>query len=298
MRRPSLRFLAPLFIFLFLTHTFYSITDAQNQKNFLWKVRSNKSTLYVLGSIHFLKKDIYPLNKKIEEAFEKSSDLVVEANVNDVGRIDVEKLIGKAVYQGEDTLENHISKETYGLLKNELGQLGMPMDLVNRQRPWFLALTITSLELIKLGYDPAAGIDMYFLSKAAGHKKILELESLDYQINLFSAFSDREQETFLLYTLKDLRTLGEQADSLLRAWMSGDTKAMESILSKSVAGDSGMSSIYEKLLYERNKNMASKMEGFLKTEETHFVVVGAGHLVGKKGIIEMLRERGYSVEQL
>ncbi len=298
MRRLSPRFLAPLFIFLFLTHTFHSITEAQNQKNFLWKIRSNKSTVYVLGSVHFLKKDIYPLNKKIEEAFEKSSDLIVEANVNDVGRIDIEKLIGKAVYQGEDTLENHISGETYELLKNELGQLGIPMDLVNRQRPWFLALTITSLELIKLGYDPAAGIDMYFLSKAAGQKKILELESLDYQINLFSTFSDSEQETFLLYTLKDLHTLGGEADSLLRAWMSGDTKAMESILSRSVAGNSRMSSIYEKLLYERNKNMVSKIEGFLKTEETHFVVVGAGHLVGNKGIIEMLRGRGYLVEQL
>jgi len=298
MRRPSRRFIALLFIFLFLPHTFCSVTDAESGKNFLWKVRSKKGTVYILGSIHFLKKDIYPLNKEIEESFEKSSNLVVEANVNDVGKIDIEKLIGKAMYQGDETLENHLSKETYELLRNELGQLGVPIDLVNKQRPWFLALTLTSLELIKLGYDPAAGIDMHFLGKATGHKKILELESLDYQINLFSTFSDREQETFLLYTLKDLHTLDREADSLLSAWMSGDSKALESILSKSAEGDSRMSSIYEKILYERNKNMVSKIEGFLKTGESCFVVVGAGHLVGNRGIIEMLRRRGYIVGQL
>jgi uncharacterized protein YbaP (TraB family) len=298
MRRPSRRFIALLFIFLFLPHTFCSVTDAESGKNFLWKVWSKKGTVYILGSIHFLKKDIYPLNKKIEESFEKSSNLVVEANVNDVGKIDIEKLIGKAMYQGDETLENHLSTETYELLRNELGQLGVPIDLVNKQRPWFLALTLTSLELIKLGYDPAAGIDMHFLAKAAGHKKILELESLDYQINLFSAFSDREQETFLLYTLKDLHTLDREADSLLSAWMSGDSKALESILSKSAEGDSRMSSIYEKLLYERNKNMVSQIEGFLRTGETYFVVVGAGHLVGNRGIIEILMGRGYTVEQL
>jgi len=73
---------------------------------------------------------------------------------------------------------------------------------------------------------------------------------------------------------------------------------MESIMMKGAVADKKMNSIYEKLIYERNRNMVSKIEEFLRTKETYFVVVGAGHLVGKKGIIEMLRGKGYPVEQL
>ena len=64
----------------------------------------------------------------------------------------------------------------------------MPLELINRQKPWLLALTLEALELMKLGFDPQYGIDAYFLSKAQGSKKILELEGVDEQFNLLSEF--------------------------------------------------------------------------------------------------------------
>jgi len=291
--------LAILFILFLLGSSSYALSAVtQNQKNFLWKVQSKTGTAYVLGSIHFMKKDIYPLHKNIENAFDKSGVLVVEANINDVGKIDIQKIIESAFYPGNDTLQNHVSIETYELLKREFEGFGIPFEVINKQRPWFLALTLTSLELLKLGFDPANGIDVHFLSKADGKKKITELESVDYQINLLSRFSDREQEFFLLYTLKNINTTGQEIDGLFRAWITGDTKSMESIITKPTAEDRNLFSLYEKLIYERNRNMVSRIEEFLKTKETYFVVVGAGHLVGKKGIIEMLRRKGYAVEQL
>jgi hypothetical protein len=157
---------------------------------------------------------------------------------------------------------------------------------------------LQSLELLKLGFDPNYGIDKYFLSKAAEKKKILELEGLDYQIDLLSKLSDREQELFLLYTLKDLGTLSQELDKLTQAWISGDTKGLESIMIRSVVEDKKLSSVYEKVIPERNRNMASKMEVFLQGKETYFVVVGAGHLVGNQGMIEILKGKGYFVEQL
>ncbi len=274
----------------------WSAEAASNQKNFLWKVRSDTTTVYLLGSVHFMKKEIYPLNRKIEEAFEKSDLLTVEANVNDVGKIDVGKLIETAFYTGDDTLEKHVSAETYELVKKEFAASGMLLGLVDKQKPWFLALTLTSLKLVQLGFDPTYGIDMHFLSKAEGKKRIVELESLDYQINLLSGFSDKEQEAFLLYSVKEIETLGQEVNALARAWKSGDTQTIESLLTKT--GDKGMSSLNEKMLYERNRHMASRIEDYLRTKETYFVIVGAGHLVGNKGIIEILKGKGYLVEQL
>lgn len=271
---------------------------SQSQKNFLWRVQSKTNTVYVLGSIHFLKKEFYPLNQKIENAFDQSDFLAVEANVNDITKIDIQKLVDSALYLDLETLEKHVSTETYELIKKESGRLGLPLEMINRQKPWFLALVLESLELLKLGFDPNYGIDKYFLSKAEGKKKILELESLDYQISLLSNLSDKDQELFLLYTLRDLNILEQELGRLTQAWISGDTKSMESILTRGISEDKGLSSIFEKLIYERNKRMVSKIEDFLRTKDIYFVIVGAGHLVGDRGIIEILKGKGYIVEQL
>ncbi len=82
------------------------------------------------------------------------------------------------------------------------------------------------------------------------------------------------------------------------AWKSGDEDKMEAIIARSANEDSNIASMYEKLLYERNRRMVSKIEGYLRTDQVHFVVVGAGHLVGREGIINLLKNKGYSVEQL
>ncbi len=273
---------------------------SQNNKNFLWKATSGTNTVYILGSLHFMKKEAYPLARKIEDAFDVSDVVVVEANINDIARVDVQKLIDTAFYTGDDTLENHVSAETYSLVKKQYEKLGIPLWLVSRQKPWFLALTITSFELAKLGFDPNYGIEMHFTSKALPKKRIEELESFEYQINLLSGFSDREQEMFLLETLKDVQAYEAEAeaDALLRAWQTGDTKRLESIVMKNGSDEGSLSQVYEKLMYQRNRNMTSKIEGYLKKRETCFVIVGAGHLVGNRGIIESLKSKGYTIEQL
>jgi uncharacterized protein YbaP (TraB family) len=271
---------------------------SQSQKSFLWKIQSKTGTVYVLGSLHFAKKEIYPLSQKIEDAFAQSGSLVVEANINDIKGIDLEKLTENALYPEGDALEKHVSPETSERLKKETEGFGLPSELVNRQKPWFLAMTLVALESMKLGLDPNLGIDKYFLSKAEGKKKVMELESLDYQIRLLSGFSDKDQELFLIYTLKDLRTMEQEVSQLIQAWTSGDTQAMESILTRSVSEDKGLSPIFEKLIFERNRRMVSRIEDFLRTKQTYFVIVGAGHLVGSQGVIGLLGGKGYVIEQL
>jgi uncharacterized protein YbaP (TraB family) len=299
MKNRTSRLLAIFVILVFVSFVIFAQEAlSQSRKSFLWKVQSKANTVYVLGSIHFFKREIYPLNQKIESAFGQSEILVVEANVDDIRNVDVQKLMERAFYPGSDTLEKHVSPEIYELVKKETSGLGIPVELINKQRPWFLAMTLEALESLKLGFDPNYGIDKYFLSKAEGKKRILELESIDYQLNLLSSFSDKDQELLLLYTLRDLRLLEQELEQLSKAWTSGDTKSMESILTRSVSEDNRFASIFEKVVYERNMKMASKIEDLLRTSETYFVIVGAGHLVGDRGIIENLKRKGYLVEQL
>jgi uncharacterized protein YbaP (TraB family) len=268
------------------------------QKSFLWKVQSSHSTVYLLGSIHFLKKDVYPLNQTIENAYESSDRLVVEANINDLGNLDLKRLADKAFYKDGDDLEKHVSPETYRLIQKESKSLDMPIDLIRMQRPWFLALSFEATELMRLGYDPQYGVDYHFLAKAQGKKEILELESLDEQLSLLSDYSDKEQEQFLLYTLNSLSSMGRQVEDMVRAWTTGDAQSLESIIADAAPPDASLAPVLEKLFDERNLKMTSKIEGYLNSKGTYFVIVGAGHLVGKRGIIELIKSKGYVVEQL
>jgi len=283
---------------IFLFAVFAQDSLSQSKKSFLWKVQSKTNTVYVLGSIHYLKKEMYPLDEKIEKAFDQSNILGVEANVDDTSKMDVQKLVESAFYSGDETLEKHVSPEAFELVKKQLTELSASLEAANKYRPWFLALSLASIEIVKLGFDPNYGIDRYFLSKATEKKKIVELESLEYQINLFSALSEKDQELFLLYTLKDIKVLEQELDKLVMAWAAGDEKGIESIMTKSIKEDKKLIPIYEKLVVERNRKMVSKIEEYLKEKETFFVIVGAGHLVGNQGIIELLKGKGFLLEQL
>jgi len=246
-----------LLILILLISTAYSVSYAQN--TFLWQVKSKGSTVYILGSVHFLKKDVYPLSKMIEAAFDKSDFLAVEANIDDVNRLDIQKLLKSAVYMDGSTLDKHVSKKTLDIIKEESDRLEMPVEMFYNQKPWFLGLTLTSLELVKSGYNPEYGIDKYFLNKATGKKKVLELESFDYQLDLLSGFNDDEQELFLLYTLKDIKTLVQEVDNIVDAWKSGAAKRMETIIEKNSIEDRGFIPLYEKLVTNRNRSITIKI---------------------------------------
>jgi hypothetical protein len=103
------------------------------------------------------------------------------------------QIMEKAFYPPDESISSYLSKETYGLLKKEGARLGLPPEMIDRQRPWFLSMSLEALEILKLGYDPAYGVDSYFLSKASGKKTILELESVEEQLNLLANLSAQDQ---------------------------------------------------------------------------------------------------------
>lgn len=289
-----------LFLFNILIYLL-SLSHAENaslQRGFLWKVQSKTNTAYIVGSIHAYKSELFPLPKKMEEAFEKSDTLAVEANVNEIKPESIITIIDRAFCQDGTNLQEHLSKNTFNSITKKINELGLPFEFFKNAKPWFIALTLTSIELKKSGLDPEYGIDKYFIRKAENRKKIVEIESIDYQINLLNSFSDPEQELFLDSTLKDFELLKGEINEILKAWNKDDTKTMELFVSKSLHDNPKMMSIYEKLIFDRNRNIALKIESYLKTNERYFIVIGAAHLVGKEGIIEILKKKGYLVEQI
>jgi uncharacterized protein YbaP (TraB family) len=273
------------------------------QKSFIWEVTSDDTSVYILGSIHVADADLYPLDKAIEDSYKVSQNIVVEININDSENLQKTQrlLMEKGMYPSGENLEDHITVELYEKLEKRLKELdssGLFLYSLKMFEPWVVALSISDLEYMELGYDAEYGIDMYFLDKAeADGKNILELETVEFQLDIFDGLPDELQITMLEDTIDNPATK-EELEELFDAWCTGDTTTMEQILFEESEGDEEYDFLQERLIDERNFQMTEKIEDYLEDDEVYFVVVGAGHLVGDNGIIKLLIEKGYKVSQL
>lgn len=274
--------------------------EAPAQKSFLWKVKSKTGTVYFLGSIHYATEEIYPLPETMIKAFDESQALYVEANVKAVDPIALQTIMmQKGTYPPETNLAKEIPAALLEQTRTELAKLEMPLEMMLQFKPWFIAFQITALKLVRMGLNPELGIDMFFLKRAASeNKEVRELEGIDAQINLLSNLPKSEQEIFLTYTLKTMGKVEQGLPQLIAAWKQGDTVAIAEDLFAEDFQDKNLVPFYEKFFYKRNREMAEKTAELLKTQQTSFVVVGAGHLLGPQGVIVLLEQKGFSAEQL
>lgn len=278
-----------------------SAPEAPAQKRFLWKVSSEKTHAWLLGSIHVAKKELYPLPAGIEKAFAESKILVVEA---DQGKIDpgtMQRMIAeRGLYKEGESLSTALPEGARRKALELAAKVGLPAAQAERMKPWFLALNASMTRVKAAGFDPKLGIDQHFMDKArAKGTPIEELESARFQLELLSGFSDDLQALFVESTLEDLDDVEKKMAEIFGLWSAGDAEGLERVvLTEGMAKKPAMAPLRLKLFDERNVGMAEKVAGYLKTPDVHFVIMGAGHLLGEKGVAALLRAKGFKVEQI
>ena len=292
-------FRAAFLLFFGLTLTAQE-KENKPEKCFLWSVKSGQATLYLLGSMHVADEGVYPLDPTIETAFKNSDLLVVEINLTKVNHAKLNlRVVQKGLYQGDETLEKNLSKETLDKLKDFLKKRGLPLAALNKQRPWLASLTLTMQEIVKLGYRRELGIDQHFRDKANEQKKeILELETPEGQLDALSSHSEKLQELLLLSTIEEFSDAKEMMARMLVAWKRGDAGEVNRLIRSTAVENSELRPLMKVVFDDRNARMVENIATYLKTDRTYFMVVGAGHMVGDKGIVSLLRDKGLAVRQM
>lgn len=273
---------------------FVIFTSSILSKNFLWEVKSKTSKVYILGSIHVGKKSSFPLNINIENAFNETKNLAVEV---DIDSVDPMSLMKYMVYSDSNSLASSLVPEVYLKLIKLFDEVGLPEIVYSKLKPWAAIMMAQQLSMKSEGLSAENGIDKYFMDKARGKKNIISLETAEYQMSILEEF-DKVSNEFVEYSLKDMKDGNEQVEKMYDAWKVGDDEAIEQIILNEENEFPGYKSIMEKLLYKRNENMTTKIKEWLKGNQNYFVVVGAGHLVGNRGIINLLKQnKVYEIEQ-
>lgn len=223
-------------------------------------------------------------------AFEGSSHLVFEDDPKSSLQA-TKALLRAGTYPKGDALKNHVDPRTYNYIRRFFALLNVREDEFSRYRPWLINILLSSpsSEHFELG------VEAYLEHRAKGSKSISGLESPREHNSFFVDLSDREAEALLLILFISAGEGDTDGDSIIKAWRRGDAEAVSRMLRKEFRD---FPSLGTRLIDVRNRNWIPKIEGYLRSGKTFFVVVGAGHMGGPNGLLAMLRARGYKIEQL
>jgi len=263
---------------------------------FAWKATKGASAVYLVGSVHMLTSDFYPLAPSLESAFKDSDLLIEEADLNEMLSPTTQfAMLSKGMLPAGQTIDKVVSPATMALINQHLGG-GLPLEALQQFKPWFLAMTLEAMEWQAAGFDASLGLDKHFFDRAQSEGKTTQgLETTDFQISLFDGMTKDQQERFLAETLKSVDDEKSAVGKLTSAWRAGDAATIERLVMADVKSDPV---VYDRLLVSRNRAWLPKIEALFSRPRHAFVVVGAAHLVGPDGLVSMLRAKGYQVVQL
>jgi uncharacterized protein YbaP (TraB family) len=275
-------------------------TTETKTKAFIWKITSDTTYIYLLGSVLVNNQEIYPLNSVIENAFTSASNLVLKINFNKINQQESDQYVVKyGMYSKEgDVFKKHIPESLYNQLQELFQKFGADIALYDDYKPWVIYNVMSQFILNDLGYKGELSMDSYFLGKAEkSNKNIIEMETLEFQLGLLSSIPDEAIFAAIEYDVENPET-EQDLNDIYTTWQKGDIAKMESLVFKAKLAQPEMRPYYDKMYDERNINILNKIEGLLAGKETSFIVVTAGLLLGENGLLNLLKNKGFTVEQL
>ena len=278
--------------------TAYALAPLQAQnRDFIWKASRGQSVVYLVGSVHLLSKDYYPLSPALDKAFKETDLLVEELHLGQMAQVESQMtILMRGMLPSGQTLDKVVTPATFALVSERVKSLGLPIEPLSRFKPWALALTLLGLEWQAAGFDADLGLEKHFYDQAvAAGKEVQGLETIEFQISRFDEMSMEEQDRMLASTLRELETEKAAVTTLANAWKAGDAPTVEKIVLQELRQEPRM---YQRLLVDRNKDWMPKIEALFSRKGRAFVVVGAAHLVGPDGLLSQLKAKGYAIEQL
>ena len=274
-----------------------SVALAAHAASPVWVIRGAHSAVYLAGSMHLLPSQESTLPPAFNRAYADSARLVMEL---DLGTLDplaaAEWLTEHGALPPGSSLRTVLGDQRYSRVTAAATDLGLPLEILDRQAPWVVAIELADLEYVHLGFDPQQGVEEQLVHRAqADGKPTAGLETLDAELSGLAALSREDQLRLIDQTLDELKETPEEMREVLTAWRQGDAAKLATLLSREYRS---FPALYRPLVTVRNQSWLPQIEQLLKGSGNTLVVVGTLHLVGDGGLLELLRKDGYTAQQL
>ena len=258
----------------------------------LWQVADEDTTIYLFGTVHALPEGKNWFDGRIERAFNSADELVTEIDVSSAAQSAQALQTASALSAGQ-SLRGLMTAENRQQYEAALVGLGLPVEALDRYEPWFAAMTLSLLPLLRSGYQTQSGVELS-LDARAGEKSRGALETIEEQVDLFDTLPQEAQLAFLDETVEKIPEATNTLDAMVAEWLEGDAAQLAALLNSELTDPV----LYERLLTSRNANWAGWIENRLEQPGTVFIAVGAGHLAGAGSVQEQLEDRGLEVRRI
>jgi uncharacterized protein YbaP (TraB family) len=266
----------------------------------MWRAdqRDHGGVLYLFGSVHFEIESAPQFTAEIEAAYASSEELVVEIDVSDAAGSEFATGVGERGFLEPPTkLADVLSPPTLERLEQYLLERGLPFSLVEGMKPWYVTNLLVLMELREGGYEAEYGVDRHFIQRSGG-KPIVELETASEQLDLLDRLPLRIQESMLWDALNRSPDFDRATGQLIEAWRRGDERALQELVFRPIHDDADFELFYDAVFFRRNEAMARRLTELASDGKIRFVIVGAGHMLGARGIPSLLCDRGFEVRRV
>ena len=263
----------------------------------MWQIDGPDNSIILLGSIHMLRASDYPLPSAIYAAYAVADALIMELDMDDIDPVTEQALATElGLIQDGRTLHNLMGPELYAEAEALAEALQIPLRLLDKSEPWYAAVNVELMMLMRIGFNPMHGIEFHLTEFARrDNKEIFGLETTRQQLEYLDNLSPESQRNMLIQTLSDSMELDRVMDELITAWRYGDIAFLEDTL----LGDmQEFEELHQTIVVNRNRNWADKIQDLLTEQDNYLIIVGALHLVGEEGVPNLLSQRGHDVRQL
>ena len=297
MRFPAARQLIRLYSVLFSLNATFLLSGVSVAETSVWRVSDGNNSVYLGGTVHLLRPGDYPLPEEYEQAYQGSSELYFETDISSMSDLSVQaQMLQQLTYSDGRTLKTVLSEDAYTTLEDYTATIGMPLMMLEQFKPGMIISTLQVLEFQRIGFTPQ-GVDAFFNTRALGDAKdIGALETIEEQIGFLAAMGEGNESEFILLSLEDLENTNASMEEMITAWRNGDESALQKLFVDDM--QQRAPGLFDSLISQRNLRWMPQIEAMFEDPDTEFVLVGAAHLIGGEGLVQLLQSKGYEVSQL
>lgn len=268
-------------------------TVAQDQyQSLFWEISGNglEEPSYLYGTMHTQDERAFDFKDGVLDAFNNCSAYAMELNMDSVDQMEIMSLL---MMEGDAALDNLLTEEEYEYVNTFFtDSVGVGLIMFNKMQPMY---TSSMVSLRSLNSQESEALDLYFFSMAKEQgKAVYGLEEMVEQIGAFNSIDYGKQAEGLVEAVDAAYDGSGDAEvaAMMDVYANGD---LDSLLVMTQSADSDLDSNFSKtFLIDRNHRMANRAVPMIK-EGSVFIAVGAAHLPGEQGVIELLRAKGYTV---
>ena len=262
----------------------------------IWHLMDEDSDIYIFGTVHILPPEMEWQSPEMAAAFANADTIWFEAPALDPdAQLETIQLITRyGMNEPGNSLSDQLSEEARALLEEIVSGLGIGAGNLEGMRPWLAAMTVSLSYIQSQGYDPTSGVDYVLWQEAsAAGKDIAYFETLEQQVRFLADLPSEIEVAYLEQMLRDFEGAGDELDRLVTAWETGDIATIDAVMNGETR--EAAPELHETLLVGRNRNWIQTIEETLEGSGSHFMAVGAAHIAGPQGVVELLRAEGFEI---